>query len=375
MNRNLWLQRNTDPCNLNNGASTQIMKLTILCLALAISLTGCGDGGGDNPPAGPLIAPAGGSNPFQPAREDDPITSPTTTSPTTTSPTTTSPTTTNPTTTSPTTTNPTTTSPTTTNPTTPPNNTGSTSVPDTFYNGADENNFNTIWRCADVGATDPDNWFAMRFYTDMNGAYGGGGQIIEFSYTINADSVQIIFPGDGGIVQFTDMQFSGDYDLLTNLEAGGESSPISCSLIDLEGNPLGNDQTPGQQTQTEPSSPTANNPYSNGLDFDAFDNIWDCRLSQQDTTSFYLLLFDNMTGTFINPADDTSSNIEWSENAVGDLEYLETETSDQITHGNTRFEGNDTMLADTFLLNGQPATDNSGANISIQCFRVAASGE
>ena len=120
----------------------------------------------------------------------------------------------------------------------------------------------------------------MRFYTDMNGAYGGNGEIIEFGYTISADSVQMMFPGDIGIVQFTSMQFSGDYGFTANFEATGNSSPVSCFLIDLEGNPIGNGEPTGTTTQTDPPVSTSDAPYSNGADIDTADTIWACHLNQ-----------------------------------------------------------------------------------------------
>ncbi len=106
-------------------------------------------------------------------------------------------------------------------------------------NGTSETDFQNFWKCSDVGETDPDAYFSMRFYSDASGAYGGGGTLIEYSWASTDYNIDMIFPNDARNLRFANISFSSNGFITTDFETtDAATSALNCELLDLDGNPV-----------------------------------------------------------------------------------------------------------------------------------------
>jgi len=120
-----------------------------------------------------------------------------------------------------------------------PTNTGGAFNIQQVLNGTSENDFQNFWRCMDVGETDPDAFFSMRFYSDAHGEYGGGGSIIGFSWAATGNTINMTFPNDNRNLAFANITLTGNGKLNTNFEVtNSPTDALECTLLDLNGNPV-----------------------------------------------------------------------------------------------------------------------------------------
>lgn len=109
----------------------------------------------------------------------------------------------------------------------------------TMLNGPSQDNYVDFWKCSDVGETDPDAYFSMRFYADASGAYGGGGTVIEYSWSATDNNIDMVFPNDSRNLRFANITFQSDGLFVTDFEVTGETtSALNCNLLDTDGNPV-----------------------------------------------------------------------------------------------------------------------------------------
>ena len=234
---------------------------------------------------------------------------------------------------------------------------GSGELPVEFLNGPDIDNFTSFWLCEDVGETNPEKFYSMRFFDDGNGAYGGNNSIIEFSWSATGSNVGLTAPGNPpSNFAFANIEFSDQFTFNTQFEySGGSPVPTICVLYGQDQEPLGNvlpshggsSAPTTQQPPTTTGSGSINESLLNGPDIDNFTSFWLCeKVGETNPESFYSMrFFEDGHGAY----GANNSIIEFSWLATGsnlgftlpgdsrNITYVNIEFSDQFTF-NTQLE-------------------------------------
>lgn len=335
----------------------------ILASALALALTACGDSGGSGGGLGVLT---GGDDPQQPANpanpgNDDPQQPANPINPGSDNPQLPA--------------NPI--NPGTDNPQQPANpgtpgspttTTGAGELPAEFLNGPDLNNFTSFWLCENVGETDAENFFSMRFLENGMGAYGGGGEILEFSWSATGNTVDFAIQGDSRNFSFANIQFGDQFSYNTEFEITDEASqPTICALYGLDDQPFGNVLPSHGGTQTTADDPPSGGTGSidelllNGVAGDgSLTDVWDCSTDSGQFAIAFAPGGDGAVAPGPNGADEAA--IQWA--ISGDSVVFSIITTADSIIGGIVFSGQNNFTSETANLAGN---DFGGAS----CERVA----